>query len=88
MRRQFPATREEHVSLNVFQEIVGELKAIYYTDAFLVVELSCGTLEFAVSSVEADICERKLSGHEGSQIAIIRTASLDTPLQIRHIERE
>lgn len=83
-RLQTQTNRNAQVSLDPFQEIIGELEAIHRTDAITVVELSSGRLEFPAASVEAAICERKLTGREGERIAILRTASPEIPLRIRH----
>lgn len=86
--QQYPENREDRVSLDPFQEIVGQLKAIHRRETVMAVELSCGTIEFPASSVEATICERDLSGHEGRVVAILRTASQENPLRIRLVENE
>ena len=76
-------TRKSIISLLPYQEIIGKLERIHHSDGSMVIELSTGTLYFPTSSMEAKICERRLSGQEHSLVSILRTDDPEDPLVIR-----
>lgn len=71
----------KRITLSPFQELRGELLSMHRSGSWLYVMVSCGTLRLRVDSAAAGICERDLSGHEGSIISILRVPDSPSPLR-------
>ena len=72
----------EAVSLEPWEELVGELRHIDVDETRIVVELSTGTLVVGVPSREAKLIQRNLVDCEGTHVSILRTDSPETPIRI------
>lgn len=72
----------DYISLDPFQEIVGELQTIECSGEMIYLRLSTGTIRYHESSREAEICQQALIDREGDRIGILRTASSETPLVV------
>jgi hypothetical protein len=72
----------DHVQLDRWEELTGELVGITVTDGRVIVDLSGGTLAYPLDSVEADQMQKELTGMEGRTVGILRTDNTDSPLAI------
>lgn len=72
----------DHVHLDPWEELTGELVEITAADGRVIVELSGGTLAYPIDSLEADQMQKELTGMEGRTVGILRTDNTDSPLAI------
>ena len=93
VERRFAETSEKvqpkrPIVLQNWQEASGNLLKFSTQDAFVTVELTCGTLIFHEDSAEAQILNEELSKPKvaiGQKIGIIRTDDTERPILIRKI---
>jgi hypothetical protein len=72
----------DHVHLDPWEELTGELVEITVGDGRVIVELSGGTLAYPIDSVEADQMQEELTGMKGRTVGILRTDNTESPLAI------
>jgi hypothetical protein len=73
---------DDHVYLDPWEELAGELVGITVSNGRVIVELSGGTLAYPTRSVEADQLQKELTGMEGRTVGILRTDDTASPLAI------
>lgn len=73
----------DFVSLAPYEEIRGRLEAVRYTEQFVIVDLSTGTLRFATDTPQANTCRAELDGQEGALVALLYVPKSIQPLHVR-----
>jgi hypothetical protein len=72
----------DHIHLDRWEEVIGELEAITIVDGQVLVELPAGTLAYPTHSVEAARLQEALRGMEGRTVGILRTDDPESSLEI------
>lgn len=77
-----PLGRTDHITLDTYEELVGDLLEIELIDNSLIIKTSSGNLRFPITSTEAELCESNLEGKEGQTVGILRTGKSTKPILI------
>jgi len=74
---------ERKLFLRDWDEAVGQFLRLEIGDQWLQVKMSCGSIEFPIASIEAQILAKDLEGLSGRSIAILKTDSAERPIVVR-----
>lgn len=65
--------REDYLSLDLYEEVVGIVEGIETDQRYLILHLSVGSLRYPVDSEEASLIRSAVEGAVGSTICILKT---------------
>lgn len=74
--------RDDYLSLDLYEEVVGTIEGIETNQRYLILHLSVGSLRFPANSEEATLIRSAAEGAAGSKVRILKTPGKEDSARI------